>query len=224
MTLGFDGCGDVTTGLSLRRDIAWSRRHGYVLGALVGMAIGVFPAMARAATPEAASQRALPSEPPRDGVEEGPQKPEAPAKVDALLRAFYAPMSVGMMGVGLEAQYRPSPHYGFGGELDAFFVDNGADPYYSPNGTLSRGYHGLAFVEGDLLPGMLTPYVRLGLGLGRYTRFRDYRDEQQLDFTAQVSAGGLLRVGPVVARLSAAPSLYGKDFAMTYAFALGARL
>ena len=103
----------------------------------------------------------------------GEAAPSAESKVEVLARFSYAKLSVGMMGLGIEGAYARSPHYGFGVELGAFVVDNGADPRYSDPGTLHRGYHGVAFVEGDLLRGIVTPYARLGVGVGRYERWED---------------------------------------------------
>ncbi len=161
----------------------------------------------------------------RDGTAEVPARAES--KVEVLARISYAKVSVGLMGVGLEGAYAPSPHYAVGVELGAFVVDNGADPYYSDPGTLHRGYHGLAFVEGDLLRGIVTPYVRLGVGAGNYARFEDYATHHDptpahINFVGQLSAGVALRT-PVVARLSAAPTLYGSTFAVVYSLGLGAR-
>lgn len=160
---------------------------------------------------------------------EGAEQPAAPAedKVELLARFNYAKLSIGMMGLGLEGAYAPSPHYGFGVELGAFAVDNGADPGFSEPGTLHRGYHGVAFIEGDLLSGIVTPYARLGVGVGNYERYEDYavsREETpaSINFVGQVSAGVALR-SPVVARLSAAPSLYGSTFVVVYSLGLGAR-
>ncbi len=76
------------------------------------------------------------------------------------------------MGVGFEGAYFLPPHYGFGGAVSAFVVDNGADPYYSEDGTLDGGTAAFAFAEGDLLPGWVTPYARLSLGLGRPSALR----------------------------------------------------
>jgi hypothetical protein len=151
----------------------------------------------------------------------------AEGKVELLARVSYAKLSVAMMGVGIEGAYARSPHYGFGVELGAFVVDNGADPHYSDPGTLHRGYHGLAFVEGDLLSGIVIPYVRLGVGLGNYERYEDYAVYQEetpahINFVGQISAGVALR-SPVVARLSAAPTLYGSTFVVVYSLGLGAR-
>lgn len=156
----------------------------------------------------------------------GKAAPPAKRKVEVLARFSYAKLSVGMKGVGIEGAYARSPHYGFGVELGAFVVDNGADPRYSDPGTLHRGYHGLAFVEGDLLSGVVTPYVRLGMGVGNYERYEDYavygeETPAHINFVGQVSAGVALR-SPLVARLSAAPSLYGPTFVVVYSLGLGA--
>jgi hypothetical protein len=156
----------------------------------------------------------------------GEAAPSAKSKVEVLARFSYAKLSVGMMGVGLEGAYARSPYYGFGVELGAFVVDNGADPRYSDPGTLHRGFHGVAFVEGDLLDGIVTPYARLGVGVGRYERWEDYavygeETPASINFVGQVSAGVALR-SPVVARLSAAPSLYGSTFVVVYSLGLGA--
>jgi hypothetical protein len=165
------------------------------------------------------------------GANEGARAEAAPApaegKVEVLARVSYAKLSVGMKGVGIEGAYARSPHYGFGVELGAFVVDNGADPHFSDPGTLHRGYHGVAFVEGDLLSGVVTPYVRLGMGVGNYERYEDYavygeETPAHINFVGQVSAGVALR-SPLVARLSAAPSLYGPTFVVVYSLGLGAR-
>jgi hypothetical protein len=78
-----------------------------------------------------------------------------------------------------------------------------------------------------LFKGFITPYARLGLGAGRYTRYQQAyfsgHTEAELDFAGQAAAGLALRWGPVLARGWAAPSLYGKDFVMVYGAGLGGR-
>jgi hypothetical protein len=138
-------------------------------------------------------------------------------------KAFYGNLGVGLLGVGLEGAYFPSPHYGFGGAVSAFVVDNGADPHYSENGTLDDGIAAFAFAEGDLLPGWVTPYARLGLGLGRLERFYDSDIEYGLDFVGELSGGVAVRGGPVVLRLAVTPSLYGSDLFLAYSASLGGR-
>lgn len=155
----------------------------------------------------------------RDGG--APEREPAPARAEVLLRSSYAKVDVGLLAAGAEALLMPSPHYGAGVELEAFMVDNGADPQYSSPGTLDQGYYGLAFVEGDLLRGPITPFARLGFGLGSYQRFGE--GESGLGVVARVSAGLALRVGPIVARASASPTLYGGTSALAYTAALGGR-
>jgi hypothetical protein len=185
---------------------------------LPALALSLAPAVANAEEATEASEGA---------GEAGEAAPPPEGKVEVSARISYAKLSVGMKGVGLEGAYARSPHYGFGVELGVFVVDNGADPRFSDPGTLHRGYHGVAFVEGDLLSGVVTPYARLGVGVGRYERYEDYavyREETpaRINFVGQVSAGVALR-SPVVARLSAAPSLYGSTFVIVYSLSLGAR-
>jgi hypothetical protein len=88
----------------------------------------------------------------------------------------------------------------------------------------------LGFVEGDLLPGVFTPYARLGIGVGNYGRYRantpggSYSQPQaETDFVGQLALGVALRLGPVLARASASPSLYGKDGVVVYGLGIGAR-
>jgi hypothetical protein len=145
------------------------------------------------------------------------------AAVEIAAKAFYGDLGVGLLGVGLEGAYFPSPHYGFGGAVSAFVVDNGADPYYSENGTLDDGIAAFAFAEGDLLRGWVTPYARLGLGFGRLDRFYDSDTELEVDFVGELSGGVAVRGGPVVLRLAVTPSLYGSDLFLAYGVSLGAR-
>ncbi len=145
------------------------------------------------------------------------------AKIEIAGKATYGDVGIGLLGVGLEGAYFPSPHYGFGGALSAFVGDNGADPYYSENGTLDDGIAALAFAEGDLLRGWVTPYARLGLGLGRLNRFYDYDTEYEIDFVGELSGGVAVRGGPVVLRLAITPSLYGTDPFVAYSASLGGR-
>jgi hypothetical protein len=151
-------------------------------------------------------------------------------KIEFMLRGSYANLHVGMLGAGVEGTYMLTPHVGFGGTVEGFFVDNGADPQYSDPGTLSRGVHALGFVEGDLVKGAFTPYARFGIGVGQYERFQittpggTYREAQpEADFVAQAQLGVALRFGPVLARGSVSPSIYGKDALVVYAAALGGR-
>ena len=186
-----------------------------VAALLPALALSLASAVASAEVATDASEEAAEAAAPAEG------------KVEVLARVSYAKLSVGMKGVGIEGAYARSPHYGFGVELGAFVVDNGADPRFRDYGTLHRGYHGLAFVEGDLLRGIVTPYVRLGLGVGNYERWEDYavygeETPAHLNFVGQVSAGVALR-SPLVARLSASPSLYGSTFVVVYSLGLGAR-
>lgn len=152
------------------------------------------------------------------------------SKVELLARASLGMYRVGLLQLGLEGTYMLTPRFGFGATYEFFTVDNGADPQYSAAGTLSSGSHGMAFVEGDLLRGVFTPYARLGVGVGRYDRYRpttpgdSYGSPRtETDFVGQVALGGALRLGPVLARVSAAPTLYGKDAVMVYGVGLGAR-
>lgn len=151
-------------------------------------------------------------------------------KIEVMLRASYANLHVGMLGAGVEGTYMLTPHLGFGGTVEGFVVDNGADPQYSEPGTLSRGVHALGFVEGDLFKGVFTPYARFGIGAGQYARFQlvgasgSYLEAQpEMDFVAQAQLGVALRLGPVLARGSVSPSIYGKDALVVYAVALGGR-
>jgi hypothetical protein len=142
-------------------------------------------------------------------------------KVEILARGSFGTLGVGTLQLGLEGAYFPTPHFGFGATYEAFTVDT---LEYPDPGTLSSGAHGMAFAEGDLLKGFITPYARLGVGLGRYQRYRGYAlTPTETDFVGQVAVGLALRLGPVQARISAAPSLYGKDALMVYGAGLGAR-
>lgn len=150
-------------------------------------------------------------------------------KVEVMLRASYAALHVGLLGAGVEGAYMMNPHLGFGGTLEGFRVDNGADPQYSEPGTLNGGIHVLAFAEGDLLKGPFTPYARFGIGAGQYHRFQSttpysYAETQpEADFVAQAQLGLALRLGPVLARASVSPSIFGKDALVVYGGALGGR-
>jgi hypothetical protein len=143
--------------------------------------------------------------------------------VEIAAKAFLGDLGVGMMGLGLEGAYFPSPHYGFGGAVSAFVIDNGSDPYYSENGTLDDGMAAFAFAEGDLLSGWVTPYARLNLGLGRLDRFYDGNTEHELNFVGELAGGVALRGGPIVFRLAVVPSLYGGDLFLAYSATLGGR-
>lgn len=142
--------------------------------------------------------------------------------VEVAGKAFLGDLKIGLLGVGLEGGYFPSPHYGFGGAVSAFVVDNGADPYYSDDGTLDDGIAAFGFAEGDLLPGWVTPYARLSLGLGRLGRFYDGRTELEVNFVGELSGGVAVRGGPVVFRVAVTPSLYGDDLFLAYGASLGA--
>jgi hypothetical protein len=145
------------------------------------------------------------------------------SKVEVLAHAFYGDLAVGMLGGGIEGVYMMNPHWGFGGTVDGFYVDNGE---YGDPGELDGGNHGLAFVEGDLLAAFITPYARVGMGAGRYRRFdahSNFDAVPETDFVAELSGGLALRGGPVVGRAYASPTLFGKDFVMTYSVAIGAR-
>ena len=203
-------CADPSTLVLLKND---SRYGARALAALVLTLCGAaWPSLALAdeapATPDAVKPGASTSKP----------------KIEVLAHAFHGNKHVGMLGVGLESAYMATPHWGFGGAVDAFYVDNGSDPQYSEAGTLDTGFHGLLFAEGDLLPGFITPYARLGLGVGNYTRYQgDGRVEAAPNFVGQLSGGLALRGGPIVGRLHASPMLFEKDLVMTYGVALGAR-
>lgn len=204
----------VSTGFGWRVLLRHHSRRALRAGAALALTVvgSLWPSSAHA---EWAAQR---------DADQGVHKtPATPAKIELLARAGYGQLSVGMLQVGVEGTYMLTPQLGFGAAVDAFYVDNGADPYYSEPGTLSRGYHGLAFVEGDLLKGWVTPYARLGLGAGNYTRFQHYSTAEQLDLVGQAAAGIALRGGPIVGRVWAAPSLYGKDFVMLYGAGIGVR-
>jgi len=112
---------------------------------------------------------------------------------------------------------------GFGAAVDVFAVDNGADPQYSEPGTLAHGGHFLGFVEGDLLKYWVTPYARLGLGLGSYDRIYGNLRESKIGFAAQVAGGVAVRGGPFVLRGWLAPTLYGSDLVLVYGAGVGVR-
>jgi hypothetical protein len=162
--------------------------------------------------------------PPRD---EKPARAVQPgSKVEVMARAVYGDMSVGLLGLGAESTYLFSPQLGVGGQVTLFTVDNGADPHYQPAGTLGGGYHALAYLEGDLFPTFITPYGRVGLGVGRHSRLeRQYGSYEpgSPELVAGLTAGVAVRGGPLVGRLSASPTVLGKDFAMLYSLGLGAR-
>ena len=145
------------------------------------------------------------------------------SKMEILARASYAQVHVGLLQVGIEGMYMLRPRLGFGGVVEGFVVDNGADPHYSAPHTLSGGFHFLGLVEGDLLKGWVTPYARFGLGLGQYARINYGRTESQTELAAHVAAGIALRGGPFLFRGWLAPSLYGGDFVLAYGAGLGAR-
>jgi hypothetical protein len=163
-------------------------------------------------------------------VDESQERAKDKPKVEVLLRASYAKLHIGLLQLGIEGTYMLKPRLGFGATLEAFYVDNGADPQYSAPGTLEGGRHALAFVEGDLLKGVFTPYARAGLGVGLYDRYQPTdassgyaQPEPETDFVGQLSLGVALRLGPVLARASASPSLYGNDAIIVYGLGLGGR-
>ena len=144
-------------------------------------------------------------------------------KVEILAHGFYGNKSIGMLGVGLEGVYLPSAHFGVGAALDGFYVDNFE---YPDPGTLDRGVQGSLLAEGYLFSGWLTPYARVAVGLGGHQRYESspWLTKTQLAFVGQLSGGLAVRGGPVVGKLSVSPSLFGKDFVMTYGVALGMRI
>jgi hypothetical protein len=149
---------------------------------------------------------------------------DAQPMVEIGARVFVAgDPGIGTLGASLEGVWMHRPHYGFGVAFAGLYVDNGADPYYSASGTLDRGIHGVAFAEGDLLRGWITPYARVGLGAGRYDRFYDARTQAEINPVAVLEGGAALRIGPLVVRVAASPSLYGSDFSVPFSAQLGAR-
>ena len=120
-------CSDPSTLVLLRRN----RRSGFHGLSVLALALAdtAWPALAKA---EEASQL------PANDQGEARTSTSVTRPFEFLARAFYGTLHVGMLGIGIEGQYRALPHFGFGGAVDAFYVDNGADPYYSPDGTLDR--------------------------------------------------------------------------------------
>lgn len=138
--------------------------------------------------------------------------------VELGLKAFHgAGVGYGTLGAAIDVLVFPLPHYGFGVSLGAFYVGNGADPHYSSSGTLDRGLRVLAFAEFDLFDYPVTPYARLGLGLGPTQRWNGRGDpEDHLDFMAEATLGAAARLGPLVLRAFATPSLFGEDLIVQY--------
>jgi hypothetical protein len=144
-------------------------------------------------------------------------------RVEVAARATYADVRVGLLGAGVEGAYFLSPHFALGGSVDAFFVDSGADPDYSEVGSLAGGYHGMLSAEYDALDFWITPYARVAAGVGELTRIDGWRRPHEVEFVGQLQAGFVLRGGPLIARMSVAPTLYGSDSATTFSAAVGAR-
>lgn len=147
----------------------------------------------------------------------------SPRHLEIAARAIYGDVSVALLGAGVEGAYFLNPHFALGGTVEAFAVDNGADPDYSDPGTLSKGYHGMLSMEYDALDFWVTPFARIAGGLGEYTRIESWQRPKDLELVGQLQVGFVLRGGPIVGRLSVAPTLYGKDSATAYSAAVGAR-
>jgi hypothetical protein len=146
------------------------------------------------------------------------------AKIEIGARAFLASSPrIGTLGASAEGLYMPQQRYGFGAHVTAFRVDNGADPQYSDDGALDGGLHAVVFAEGDLLQGFITPYARLGLGLGSHSRYHAGSTQSGLEGVLVLEGGLALRVGPGVLRVAATPSLYGNDLLLPFGIGLGAR-
>ncbi len=147
----------------------------------------------------------------------------AAADVELGLKAFDGEgVGVGTLGLGFDVLVFPSLHYGLGVSLGAFYVNNGADGHSSSSGTLKSGQRVLAFAEFDLFDYAVTPYTRLGLGLGPTERWNGRGDpEDHLDFMAEATLGAAARLGPIVVRAFASPSFFGEDFIVQYGFGLG---
>ena len=128
----------------------------------------------------------------------------------------------GVFGLSLDAVWMRTPRLGFGAAW-ALLVGNLAGEYFQ-DGVFNNGIHALFFAEGDLLEGWVSPYARLGFGLGNYER---YSDDQyvttNVNVVAELEGGVALRLSHLVMRLSAAPSFYGKDFWVVLGGQLGAR-
>jgi hypothetical protein len=128
----------------------------------------------------------------------------------------------GVIGLRLDGVWMRAPRYGFGAAAAALVGENVGE--YFQDGVFRHGYHGLVFAEGELLEGWVSPYARLGLGLGNYERYDDDQwSRTELNAVAELEAGLALRPGPFVFRVSAAPSFYGKDFWVVLGLQLGAR-
>lgn len=206
--------------LSRHHSRAGLRAVAALVLALAGLA---WPGVARADSGDESSDDVEPAVKPSRGS----RWAHAPAEI--LARAGYADYRVILMQVGIEGMYMMTPHLGFGGAMDAFGVDNGADPYYSSAGTLHTGFHFLALAEADLLDYWVTPYVRLGLGVGQYERYQNDGQSSyswtvsETEFVGQLAAGLALRGGPLLLRVWAAPSLYGQDLLAVYGAGIGGR-
>ena len=98
------------------------------LAGCAALALLLWSGAAVAAEPTHADEGGQP--PSRDGVSRSRHS-------EVAARATFADMKVGMLGVGVEGAYFLSPHFALGGTVEAFVVDNGADPNYSEPGTLS---------------------------------------------------------------------------------------
>lgn len=152
----------------------------------------------------------------------------SPKPVEIAARVVYSDVSVGSLGVGAEGAYLLSPYFALGGAVETFAVDNGADTDEGDVGKLSHGYHGMVSAEYDALDFWVTPYARIAGGVGKYTRIEarptsGVQQVVQLELVGQLQVGFVLRGGPIVGRLSVAPTLYGKDSATAYSAAVGAR-
>jgi hypothetical protein len=151
-----------------------------------------------------------------------------PLGIELLVHAYLGDVGIGMIGLGLEASYRPWPHFGFGAQLDTFGVDNGE---YPPNGSILHGTQLLTFAEADLLTGWFTPYLRFGLGVASYDRMvvppGYFDDAGHIDTspapTAQASVGIALHGGPFLLRISASPTLIDNRWVAAYYAGAGVR-
>jgi hypothetical protein len=126
-------------------------------------------------------------------------------------------------GIRLDGVWMWTPHFGLGGAF-TLLTTSPFEEAYGPPGMLVNGDHALAFVEGDLLEGWFTPYARFGFGLANYTRLGpNGSGAERSNGVAELEGGLALRPGPLVLRLSAAPSFYGSDFFVVFGVQLGIR-
>jgi len=162
----------------------------------------------------------------QSGADFSPKTAAVERPSEVLARSFFGNTGIGLLGVGVEALYRVERKVAVGAAFDAFRVDNGADAAaYAPDGTLDKGYHGVALLQGNLFDSWLTPYARVGVGVGRHWRYRDHQYETvpEANATAELSAGVALRGGPFVGRVCAGPAIFGSDLFMAFGLTFGAR-